>query len=177
VTGVWVGFDKPRTIIANGFAGELAVPMWARFMKQATASDKPDPFKAPQGLVTVGVCRLSGRLPNAACDRVVSEYFARGSVPTEVCQEHSFFTASAQLVSAYPGGAVIASNAGSAAYTPQPPAHTRDAPVIVASQGPSDIVMAPEKEEQPKKKRGFWGRLFGRGDKEKAQEGNNLNQR
>ena len=32
-TGVWVGFDKPRTIISNGFAGELAVPLWARFMK------------------------------------------------------------------------------------------------------------------------------------------------
>ncbi len=26
VTGVWIGFDKPRTIIANGFAGEMAVP-------------------------------------------------------------------------------------------------------------------------------------------------------
>ena len=37
-TGVWIGFDKPRTIISNGFAGELAVPMWARFMKVATAS-------------------------------------------------------------------------------------------------------------------------------------------
>jgi penicillin-binding protein 1A len=41
VTGVWIGFDKPQTIIARGFAGELAVPMWARFMKQATAQDKP----------------------------------------------------------------------------------------------------------------------------------------
>ena len=49
VTGVWVGFDKPRTIIANGFAGELAVPMWARFMKQATAQDKADTFKSAGG--------------------------------------------------------------------------------------------------------------------------------
>ena len=52
VTGVWVGFDKPRTIIANGFAGELAVPLWARFMKQATAHDKPDTFKRPGGLTS-----------------------------------------------------------------------------------------------------------------------------
>ena len=51
VTGVWVGFDKPRTIISNGFAGELAVPMWARFMKQATVNDKPDAFKSPGGLM------------------------------------------------------------------------------------------------------------------------------
>ena len=29
VAGVWVGFDTPRTIVKNGFAGLLAVPMWA----------------------------------------------------------------------------------------------------------------------------------------------------
>ena len=103
VTGVWVGFDKPRTIIANGFAGELAVPMWARFMKQATATDKPDTFKAPQGLMAVSVCRLSGQLPNGACDRVITEYFARGTAPTQICQEHSFFTESGQLAAAISG--------------------------------------------------------------------------
>ena len=103
VTGVWVGFDKPRTIIANGFAGELAVPLWARFMKQATANDKPDTFKSPGGLTTVSVCRLSGQLPTPACDRVVTEYFAQGTGPTEVCREHSFFASSGQLAAAFPG--------------------------------------------------------------------------
>src|SRR5262249_6472709 len=29
VTGVWVGFDQPRTILPNGFAADVAVPMWA----------------------------------------------------------------------------------------------------------------------------------------------------
>lgn len=33
--GVWVGFDTPRTIVKNGFAGQLAVPMWAKFMREA----------------------------------------------------------------------------------------------------------------------------------------------
>ena len=33
VAGVWVGFDTPRTIVKNGFAGQLAVPMWTSFMK------------------------------------------------------------------------------------------------------------------------------------------------
>jgi penicillin-binding protein 1A len=40
--GVWVGYDQPRTIIARGFAADLAVPMWARFMKEVTRNDKPD---------------------------------------------------------------------------------------------------------------------------------------
>src|SRR5688572_13488740 len=166
VTGVWVGFDKPRTIIANGFAGELAVPMWARFMKQATAADKPDTFKAPRGLTSVGVCRLSGQLPNGACDRVITEYFANGTAPTQLCQEHSFFTGSGQLVAANPGGVMVGTS-GSAADTLQSVARTNDAPVVVATQAPSDIVMAVETEEQPKKKRGFWGRIFGRDDKNK----------
>ena len=83
VTGVWVGFDKPRTIIANGFAGELAVPMWARYMKQATAQDKAEAFKAPQGLTAVSVCRETGKLPGALCERVITDYFVRGTAPTE----------------------------------------------------------------------------------------------
>jgi 1A family penicillin-binding protein len=185
VTGVWVGFDKPRTIISNGFAGELAVPMWARFMKQATAGDKPDAFKAPEGLVAAAICRLSGRLPNGLCDRVITEYFARGSVPTQLCEEHTFFNETAQLASAYPGGAVVISTGGSAPDAPQAAAQS-DTPVPVgvsSTRAPSDIVMASETEEQPKKKRGFWGRVFGRGDKDKPNEkekpkaGNDFRQR
>ena len=40
-TGVWVGFDQPQTILANGYTGDLAVPLWARFMRDATKGDKP----------------------------------------------------------------------------------------------------------------------------------------
>ena len=29
VTGVWVGFDQPRTILPNGYASDVAVPLWA----------------------------------------------------------------------------------------------------------------------------------------------------
>ena len=41
VTGVWVGYDQPQTIRRNGYAAELAVPMWTRFMKVATKGMKP----------------------------------------------------------------------------------------------------------------------------------------
>ena len=175
VTGVWVGFDKPRTIIANGFAGELAVPMWARFMKQATATHPPDPFKAPQGLVSIGICRLSGKLPGPACDRVITEYFARGAVPTQVCQEHYFFTDSGQLAAAYSGGGsvVVTTPAVDNGDAPRASAQTAEVrPVETPSKPSDDIVMASDTDEQPKKKRGFWGKLFGRGDKDKPKESN-----
>ena len=70
VTGVWIGFDQPATIIRNGYAGELAVPIWATFMKVATKGDKPDWLTVPANIVGVNVCRVSGKLPNGGCDSV-----------------------------------------------------------------------------------------------------------
>ena len=165
VTGVWIGFDKPRTIISNGFAGELAVPMWARFMKHATAKHAPDTFKPPQGLVAVGICRLSGKLPGPACDRVITEYFARGAVPSQVCDEHYFFD-SGQLATVYSGGGSVGgANTASTGDVARTVAQPEDVRVADSGAPPApDIVMASETEEQPKKKRGFWGRIFGRGD-------------
>ena len=102
VTGVWVGFDKPRTIIANGFAGELAVPMWARFMKLATANDKPDTFKMAEGLTTVSVCRLSGNFRARGAIAWSPSTSLEEPTPTEMCHEHGFST-SGQLAAMFPG--------------------------------------------------------------------------
>ena len=176
VTGVWVGFDKPRTIIANGFAGELAVPMWARFMKVATAKDKPDTFKMADGLVAVSVCRLSGKLPGPACDRVITDYFARGTAPTETCDEHGFLATSGQLAAVFPSSTAPSANPP-VAVASQPPAQTPDVAVASASRDASDIVTAADTGEEPKKKRGFWGRLFGRGDKDRKDNDEPLNRR
>ena len=51
VTGVWVGYDQPRTIRREGYAAELAVPMWTRFMKAATKGDEPTWVERPRGAV------------------------------------------------------------------------------------------------------------------------------
>ena len=40
MTGVRIGFDQPSTIMRTGYAGDLAVPVWASFMKVATKGDK-----------------------------------------------------------------------------------------------------------------------------------------
>ncbi|MSO35490.1 MAG: hypothetical protein EXQ54_03525 [Acidobacteria bacterium] len=47
VAGVWIGFDQPRTIRRGGYASELAVPLWARFMKTATQGNKAAWVKRP----------------------------------------------------------------------------------------------------------------------------------
>ena len=50
VTGVWVGFDHPRSIRRAGYASELAVPLWARFMTNATRSDPVRWLARPRGI-------------------------------------------------------------------------------------------------------------------------------
>src|SRR5213075_376370 len=96
VAGVWVGFDQPHTILPNGFAADIAVPLWTSFMKVATANDTAEWVTPP-----AGVCRISGKLAATGCDRVdvvgkdgqietrsmvYTEYFARGTEPTEYCE-------------------------------------------------------------------------------------------
>ncbi len=88
-TGVWVGYDQPRTIIGRGYAAELAVPLWARFMKEATRNDKADWFSRPRGVTTARICRLSGKLATDSChddERIARGYyenFVAGTEPTD----------------------------------------------------------------------------------------------
>ena len=77
VTGVWVGFDQPKTIISNGYAADVAVPIWAAFMKRATKGDKPDWIDKPANVVAVNVCRMSGKLPGDGCDAVAGRHQGR----------------------------------------------------------------------------------------------------
>ena len=49
VAGVWVGHDQPQPIRRNGYASELAVPMWTKFMKAATKGDKAEWVGRPRG--------------------------------------------------------------------------------------------------------------------------------
>ncbi len=104
VAGVWVGFDRPRTIVKNGFAGQLAVPMWARFMKAATSRHGSGWFELPSNVVSVQVCRVSGNLPASGCrnaasisptgeitykSMVYTDYFVRGTEPVQFCAAHA----------------------------------------------------------------------------------------
>jgi len=50
VAGVWVGYDQPRMIRRNGYASDLAVPLWTQFMKGATRGEPPRWLKKPGGL-------------------------------------------------------------------------------------------------------------------------------
>jgi len=161
-TGVWVGYDQPRTIIGRGYAAELAVPMWARFMKEATRNDKADWFTRPSGMTTARICRLSGKLATDSChddERSLAYYenFVAGTEPTETCPIHNPVLAKPFRALAALFGLKSAPNAAHAPAAPPP----QQAAVIEAPP-------PPKAEAKPEaKKRGFWSKVFGVGKDEK----------
>ena len=184
VTGVWVGFDQPQTIMGGGYAGEVAVPLWAGFMRGATKGDADDWYKAPKSVVTANVCRLSGKRPAAGCygsyvqaadgsyttsSSVYTEYFARGSVPEDTCPIHAYRpTFETRTATAAWSGDAIATPSAVATAPGNARAEAAESAVRVEARGDEDN--RPEVKEPEKKKRGFWSRLFGRGGKDKDKD-------
>jgi len=191
VTGVWVGFDQPKTIIRGGYAGDIAVPMWASVMKAATEGHKADWLARPSSLVGVNVCRVSGHLPNDGCDDVdvvnrdgsvesrsmiYTEYFLRGRQPTTVCELHQRRSFMDALAGAFGRDTSPTPIPAETTGAPAPPDAAGGAPAPARSTS-TDAARAKEAAEpaEPPRRRGFWGRLFGRGDdrsenERKAQE-------
>jgi penicillin-binding protein 1A len=174
VTGVWVGFDQPRTILPNGYAGDVAVPIWAAFMKAATKGDKPRWLTQPSGITTATVCRLSGLLASDGCSdvevvaddarperrsMVYTEYFVNGTQPTETCDLHARrgFLATLATVLTGDGEHNAPPRLDDAGLPPAVPAAAAES---AASVSPPTETAA---QEPPKKKRGFWSRIFGIG--------------
>ena len=73
VTGVWIGFDQPQTIIGGGYAAEVAVPLWAGFMRKATTAIRPSGTRRRAASSAANVCRLSGKRPADGCSGAVLE--------------------------------------------------------------------------------------------------------
>jgi 1A family penicillin-binding protein len=94
VAGVWFGYDEKKKIMNRGFAGTIAVPAWARFMKKATEGSSPDWFEMPSDVERMAVCRKSGMRASPECRLAVSDdgranvyadYFLMGTGPYEPC--------------------------------------------------------------------------------------------
>ena len=173
-----MGYDQPRTIIGNGYAAELAVPLWGRFMMAATRSDKPDWFSPPVTVTSATICRLSGKLATDGCSGVAvldkdgnttvksmvyTDYFVRGTEPVDYCPLHDH---------GY-GEEGIVATAGVAPETVPVPRPASPLAAVAAAAAPveaspaalpptpSDRVTDPRPAPPA---RGFWSRFFRRGD-------------
>jgi penicillin-binding protein 1B len=83
VVVVWLGFDEPRSLGIP--AGAAAVPVWARFVREATGGRVRGVFPRPPEVVELEVDPSSGAIAKAGCPVHQPEYFLAGTEPTRTC--------------------------------------------------------------------------------------------
>ncbi|MGH7475752.1 MAG: penicillin-binding protein 1A [Longimicrobiales bacterium] len=95
LAAVWFGFDQPKQIVPGAAGGLYGAPVWGEFMRHVyTGPDSlrpvPQPWQAPQQLVTRSIDRETGQLASEWCspDNIVNEIFIPGTEPTERCALH-----------------------------------------------------------------------------------------
>ena len=89
---MWVGLDKPETIIQKGYGSALALPIWVDVMKAASAQRYPaDNFHPPVPLRRVAVCSVSNELATSGCDHAGTAYnidLPESRIPHDGCNVH-----------------------------------------------------------------------------------------
>jgi len=81
VTGVWVGYDRPRSLGRDETGARAAVPIWVNYMGKVLAGTRPEEFPMPEQVVLVPV----DMDPAGTCARPVVMAFVRGTEPRTTC--------------------------------------------------------------------------------------------
>jgi penicillin-binding protein 1A len=83
VAGVWLGFDRPRTITPGAAGGTLAAPVFGRMVAQYYGGRQAATWQVPEDLVVAEVDRLTGALADSTTppERRQVEYFLPGTEP------------------------------------------------------------------------------------------------
>jgi penicillin-binding protein 1B len=153
---VWIGFDDNRDLGLSGSAS--AAPVWAEFMKRATALPQykmTEDFDPPPGVIAELIDPKSGELANSSCPQSVQEYFIAGSEPTEVCGEQAS-SPSNWLSHLFGKGSNPPPPPSNAANQPGQPPKPGAKPVAPGDPG-TPVPASPEAE----KKKGLLDKIFG----------------
>ena len=85
VAGVWLGFDKPKTITPGAAGGSLAAPIWGKMMARYYTLTRPPTtsWTPPAGVIEGELDRVTGQMATIAtpADRRYTEYFVEGTEP------------------------------------------------------------------------------------------------
>lgn len=93
---IWSGYDNNLTQTDKSYQKKI----WKEVMERIhIEKELPTvPFTIPESIVSVNICTKSGKLAIDECEHYVggstvrTEYFAKGSVPTEKCDVHQKIT-------------------------------------------------------------------------------------
>lgn len=92
--GIWGGCDQNQKLTNNG-GTSFHKDIWRNIMNRVHEGLKDPGFPVPDSVETAQICRKSGkRAVSGVCtadprgNAVYTEYFAKGTAPTEVCDKH-----------------------------------------------------------------------------------------
>lgn len=81
-TGVWVGYDKEKTIGKGEVGGRAALPLWLDYMKAAHDKLPQTSFPVPSGIVFANIDAETGKLASAVSKNVIKQAYIEGTEPT-----------------------------------------------------------------------------------------------
>lgn len=81
-SGVWVGFDKEKSLGRGEVGGRAALPIWLEYMKSAHEGLREMTFPVPDGIVFANIDSETGKLPTASSKYVIRQAYAEGTEPT-----------------------------------------------------------------------------------------------
>ena len=156
---VWVGNDDYTDIKIEG--SKAAAPIWTDFMVRAQKLQRykdMEPFTPPPGITQVHLDKVTNLVATANCPDDYDAYFIDGTVPVGTCDHPNGDTRN-----------IFEKLLGLHKDEQPPPAASQPAGSPPAVNQPAPAAPPPEAEqpkpEQKPKKKGFWRRLFGGGDK------------
>src|SRR5450631_2083158 len=83
VAGVYIGYDKPRTLGRGATGGHLSAPIVKDFLKVALADKPAVPFRVPPGIKLIRVDLKSGQRAGPGTERPILEAFKPGTAPPD----------------------------------------------------------------------------------------------
>lgn len=95
--GIWAGCDNNQRLGGGGLNGNTSFhkAIWRKIMTRLHENLADPGFEVPDSVETAEICRKSGKLAiPGVCSNdprgnaTYTEYFAKGTVPTEVCDTH-----------------------------------------------------------------------------------------
>jgi penicillin-binding protein 1B len=156
---VWVGFDDNTNMPLTG--AQAALPVWVNFMKKATALRRyrdTMPFEHPKGVVQVEIDADTGMLAGPFCPNRKMETYIDGGEP-ELCTAHG----PGRLTHAGFFGSLFGLR-GSPAPPASPPIANGQPSANAPGAAPATAdTPAGSQEDEVKKKRGIFSRIFGLG--------------
>ncbi|MBS6646770.1 MAG: transglycosylase domain-containing protein [Clostridiaceae bacterium] len=93
--GIWAGCDNNQKLNSKNGGTSFHKDIWRKIMTRVHEGMTDPGFTVPDSIETAEICRKSGKLAvSGVCNAdprgnaVYTEYFAKGTVPTEVCNNH-----------------------------------------------------------------------------------------